>query len=187
MDIVTGAESHIPEIVKIWKELMDLHENIDPFFARSEKGHIHFADRIRKLIAKDDAAVFVAVCNGLVTGYAIAMVHVYPEIFKERMSGFISDVAVKSGCRRQGIGEKLLLRMLEWFSEKGLTRVELRVALKNEIGYNFWKKHGFEEYMRVLCLKNKNRNKNKNKIKNKNRNMNKNKNKNNKNNKNNSD
>ncbi len=102
------------------------------------------------MITKDDAEVFVAVCEGKVTGYSIATVHVYPPIFKEKMAGFISDVAVKSEYRRQGIGEKLLSRMLEWFSSKGITRIELRVALKNEIAYKFWKKHGFKEYMRVL-------------------------------------
>ncbi|MGD2251150.1 MAG: GNAT family N-acetyltransferase [Candidatus Methanofastidiosia archaeon] len=150
IDIVTAAESHIPGIVNIWKELMDYHEDMDPFFARSDNGHVHFGDHVHELITKDDAQVSVAVYNKSVIGYSIAMIHMYPPIFKERTAGFISDVAVKSEYRRQGIGEKLLLEMVQWFSSKGITRIELRVALKNEIGYKFWKKHGFKEYMRIL-------------------------------------
>jgi ribosomal protein S18 acetylase RimI-like enzyme len=150
LDIVTAAESHIPEIVDIWKELMDFHKDIDPFFARSENGHVHFGDHVHELITKDDAQVLVAVYKGSVIGYSIAIIHVYPPIFEKKIAGFISDVAVESQYRRQGIGEKLLLKMLDWFSSKSITRIELRVALKNEIGYKFWKKHGFKEYMRVL-------------------------------------
>ncbi|MGC1123129.1 MAG: hypothetical protein WBA22_18760 [Candidatus Methanofastidiosia archaeon] len=50
MGIVPAEPQHIPEIVKIWKELMDFHERINPVFGRSEKGHTYYQDHLRKMM-----------------------------------------------------------------------------------------------------------------------------------------
>jgi ribosomal protein S18 acetylase RimI-like enzyme len=150
MVIIPAASSHIPGIVTVWKELMDFHGDIDPFFARSRNGHIHFATYVRDLITSDDAQVLVAIDQGKVVAFSISYVHVYPPIFRVKRGGFISDLAVTSRYRRRGIGGKMLEKIVEWFASRGLDRIELRVAAHNEIGYNFWKKHGFEDYMHVM-------------------------------------
>jgi ribosomal protein S18 acetylase RimI-like enzyme len=59
---------------------------------------------------------------------------------------------VKYSYRRKGIGEKLLQEMLKWFAAHELHRIELRVLSANEVGYNFWKKQGFRDYMHMLYL-----------------------------------
>jgi len=46
----------------------------------------------------------------------------------------------------------MLAKIFEWFESRNMDRIELRVLAKNQIGYSFWKKHGFKDYMHVLYL-----------------------------------
>ncbi len=38
--VVRAKQTHVPEIVKIWGELMDGHMVRDPIFTRSKVGHM---------------------------------------------------------------------------------------------------------------------------------------------------
>jgi len=49
----------------------------------------------------------------------------------------------------------MLKNLLAWFKKRGLDRIELRVAARNPIGYAFWKKSGFKDYLHVLYLERK--------------------------------
>ena len=66
--------------------------------------------------------------------------------------GEIIELAVRSDLQKRGIGRKMLLNIISWFEERKIKRIELRVAVKNNIGYNFWKRNGFKDYLHVLYL-----------------------------------
>ena len=85
-------------------------------------------------------------------GYSIAETGRYPPVLERQTYGLISDMAVKSGYRRRGIGEQILAEMYKWFESRNLERIELSVAAKNKIGYSFWKKNGFKDYIHRLYL-----------------------------------
>lgn len=95
--------------------------------------------------------ILVAVVDGDVVAYSISRIGKYPPVFELQSYGEIIDVAVRSSHRRNGIGTEILGKIYEWFKSRGMNRVELRVAAKNQIGYSFWKKHGFEDYIHTLC------------------------------------
>jgi ribosomal protein S18 acetylase RimI-like enzyme len=139
--------------LEVWKEFMDYHKNLDSLFTRRENGHLNFEKYIRELIKSNDAHVLVALDKEDVVGYSISLIQFYPPVFKREIYGLINDLAVKETHRRRGFGEKLLLKMFEWFKSHGIDRIELRVSFRNEIGYSFWKKHGFKDYQHVLYLK----------------------------------
>lgn len=150
MEIIEATHIHVSGIVNLWKELTDFHTKIDPFFTRNKKGHIYFKTYITEQIEADDAYVVVCVDKGEVVGFVVSFIHVYPPLFLEKTCGFISDIAVTSEYQRKGIGSALLEKVFRWFAAREITRVELRVASQNQIGYAFWKKHGFTDYMHVL-------------------------------------
>jgi len=152
MTIILAEESHIPQIIDVWKEFMDYHRKLDSFFSRRDDGHLNFEKYIKELMKSNEAQVLVALDEGNVVGYSIALLQYYPPVFKQRVHGLINDMAIKETHRRRGIGEQLLSRMYEWFKYHRLDRIELRVSVNNQIGYSFWKKHGFEDYMHVLYL-----------------------------------
>jgi ribosomal protein S18 acetylase RimI-like enzyme len=152
VEIAPAADRHIPEIVEIWKEFIDYHRGIDPFFTRREDGHVNFERFVRGLIGSDDSQVLVAMDDGSVVAYSIARIGEYPPAYTREVHGLICDMAVKSGYRRQGIGERMLKQMLAWFESRNLKRIELHVVARNTTGYSFWKKHGFKDYMHILYV-----------------------------------
>ncbi len=152
MQIILANKSHVPQILEVWKEFMDYHKSLDSFFNRREDGHLNFEKYIGELINSNEAQVLVALEEHKVVGYSIALIQHYPPVFKSNIYGLINDLAISESHRRKGIGEQMLARMFEWFKIQGLDRIELRVAVNNQIGYSFWKKHGFKDYLHVLYI-----------------------------------
>ncbi|KKN41684.1 hypothetical protein LCGC14_0720790 [marine sediment metagenome] len=152
MQIILANKSHFPQILEVWKEFMDYHKSLDLFFNRRENGHLNFEKYICELINSNEGQVLVALEDYMVVGYSIALIQYYPPVFNSNTYGLINDLAISESHRRKGIGEQMLVRMFEWFKIQGLDRIELRVAVNNQIGYSFWKKHGFKDYLHVLYI-----------------------------------
>lgn len=155
IEIIPAKNAHIDGILEIWKEFMDFHREIDPCFTRSEDAHLNFGNHLRDVINSENNQILIAVYQGRVIAYSIAEIHERPPVFKQRTYGLISDLAVKSDYRRRGIGSQMLNKMIEWFASHSVTRIELRVVSENTVGYSFWKKHGFRDYMHCLYVKRK--------------------------------
>lgn len=152
MEIVVATDKHIPEIIEVWKEFMDFHKDIDPYLGRGENGHIQFENHLRDLMKSEDTQILIALDKDCAVGYSVSLISKRNPIFKSETYGLISDMAVKSGYRRRGIGEQMLARIYEWFESRNIDRIELNVVARNQIGYSFWKKHGFKDYIHRLYL-----------------------------------
>jgi ribosomal protein S18 acetylase RimI-like enzyme len=152
MRITVARNSHVPGIVEVWKELMDFHKDIDSRWSRSQNAHIDWEEFLREQMESEDALVLVALDKGRVVAYSISQISKYPPISRLDTFGHISDMAVTSEYRRQGIGERMLSRMYDWFESRNIDRIELSVAARNQVGYSFWKKQGFQDYMHRLYL-----------------------------------
>ena len=84
----------------------------------------------------DDSHEFlVAEENGELLGY-VGMMTVLDE-------GYISNVAVEPGCRRQGVGEALIRELLERCRMRQLSFVTLEVREHNEPAIALYSKLGF--------------------------------------------
>jgi len=151
--IALASESHVPQIVELWKELMDFHAERDPQFATAEDGHVHFEKYLRGLLQSAEWRVFVALDGEQVVGYLMAQVAKRPPVMRHRDFGFISDLAVARSYRRRRIGQDLLRAAVAWFSERGLRRVEAHVAARNEVACGFWSAQGFEDYLHTMRLR----------------------------------
>ncbi|MFO7889365.1 MAG: GNAT family N-acetyltransferase [bacterium] len=152
IEINEAKKIHIPEIIEIWKEFMDFHRDIDPFFARRENAHHKIKQYLRESVRSRKSQVLIALDGRQIAAYSLSRIAEYPPVFKHTDFGFISDMAVKHEYQRQGVGKYLLDEIEKWFAEQGVKRVELEVASKNEIGKSFWAKHGFREYKSVMFL-----------------------------------
>ncbi len=40
MNVTAARDEHIPQIVELWKDLMELHKRFDPFFSRCADGDV---------------------------------------------------------------------------------------------------------------------------------------------------
>lgn len=80
--------------------------------------------------------IFAAGEDGIVQGY-VGMMYVLDE-------GYISNVAVSSRFRRQGVADSLIGRLKELCAEHELSFVTLEVRASNEPAIALYTKHGFE-------------------------------------------
>ena len=152
MEITVATESHVPEIIEIWQEFMDFHKDIDPRFPVRENAHLSFEKHLRDLMKSEDTLVLVALDKGCVVGFSDSQIKKYPPIWERETYGVISSMVVQSNYRRQGIGERMLDKIYDWFESRNIARIELSVAARNQIGNSFWKKHGFQDYIHRLYL-----------------------------------
>ena len=151
--IKLAGEEHIPGVVGFWKDFMDFHQAKDPFFTMRKGAEKEFSNYFREVISADDTHALVALVNKeRVVGFSISAIKNHPPVFTETKYGEIIDLAVHDDHRDNGIGEEMLKIIFEWFDAHDASRIELRAAAKNMIGYSFWEKHGFVEYLHVLHL-----------------------------------
>jgi ribosomal protein S18 acetylase RimI-like enzyme len=152
VEVVRAHEAYIPEITELWKELIDYHRDLDGFYSRRGDGDVNFGKYVSDCILSEDCLAIAAVDNGKVVGYSISQISSHPPILETSEFGFITDMAVKAGHRRKGIGSAMLMESFDWFASKGVGRIELHVAARNAIGNSFWTKHGFKDYEHILYL-----------------------------------
>ncbi|HVP35441.1 MAG TPA: GNAT family N-acetyltransferase [Terriglobales bacterium] len=153
MVIRKATTKDLESIGLLWQEFMDFHKERDPIFARSTEGHEHFKEFIAGHLEKDSSLVLIAEQDGAAIGYCLAMLSKYPPVFEAKEYGTIYDLAVTQKFRRAGIGEKMYKVAEKWFFEHGVHRIELRVAVSNEVSTTFWRKMGFKPHVEVLFKK----------------------------------
>jgi len=150
MKICETKDRHIPEIIEIWTEFMDYNANIDAYDTRSEDGQTYMERYLKDAINSNDILLLVALEDSHAVAYSICTINNRLPIFRNRVYGLITDMAIRESYQRKGIGEQMLNKMIEWCKLKGVDRIETSVVVKNTQGNSFWKKQGFLEYERVL-------------------------------------
>jgi ribosomal protein S18 acetylase RimI-like enzyme len=153
MQIVTAQENHISEILNLWEEFVQFHKSFDPRFPMKDDVRSSYETELRGAMAAKDTRVVVALDDGTVVGYVLAVIRKSSPAWQRERYGYIEDMAVTASCRHHGTGTQMLEKILDWFKSENLDMIELSVASKNTVGYSFWKKHGFKDYLHHLYLK----------------------------------
>ena len=124
---VRSAEvGDVPVVLELWAE------------ARS--GHASAADRLEDvecLIADSPATLLVAERGGEIVGALIAA--------WDGWRGNMYRLAVREGCRRQGIGVALARAGEEYLLGRGARRVTALVAFDDEVAGRFWDSAGYPQ------------------------------------------
>ena len=139
--------SDVEKIVPLWIKLMEFHQPIDKYFEISKDAPEIFKTFLTDCISQSDKIVIIAEVNHKVVGYMMGMIMTGPPVFIYGKHGEISDAFVDEPYRKQNIGEKIFIKMKEWFSTQGLQRVDINAAANNPVANNFWKKLGFKPYL----------------------------------------
>lgn len=153
MKLRKAVSSDINVVIELWKDMMLLHQNYDRYFSLEEK-----AEKAYKKYAEENIKSrnkFFKVCldeNNDIVGYVLADIIEYPLIYPVKRFIEIIEMVVRKDQRRKGIGETMLKDVFYWAKEKGITRLECKVAIENPISQGFWKKNGFRGYSESLVL-----------------------------------
>jgi ribosomal protein S18 acetylase RimI-like enzyme len=140
----------LDRVAALWTALTLHHSRLDPLFSLRADAD----ERIRALLSAQlrdpDTAIFVAEHAGDLHGFCAVRVDRAPPILEEVERAEITDLGVREDERRQGRGRALVEAALAWIGERGIERVEVRVASRNEAGQSFWRALGFGDLMDVL-------------------------------------
>jgi len=151
MLIREATKEDVPNILPVWREMMEFHANRDPHFTLCRDAEKAVTPYMLENIEKVDAYFFVAENMKTVVSYCLCTIDKRPpvcEFYSEY--GVLAELAVRDDYRRQRIGERMVERAMEWFRTKELQRIEVRVAVTNEVSTQFWRKMGFSTYLETM-------------------------------------
>ena len=151
IEIVPAEERHVKAIGDLWWEFILFHQSIDPIWAPSDDSIEYFIeDHLRKFLGSDDRLALVATDGDTAIGYALAEINRVGHQPRLDDYGYIDQLAVTAGHRREGVGSQLYAEMIKWFRSKGIKRFEVGSTTSNETANAFWRKLGFRVYMQTL-------------------------------------
>jgi len=152
-DIRPASASDQAELGLLGAALLRQHHASDPrrfiFRDRPEEGYGRY---LVSQLANPDSLVLVAErANGIV-GYVYADLEPTSYVDLRGPCGFIHDVYVLEGTRRQGIGEGLLRAAIAWAHSRGMTQVVLWSKSGNDAAQRLFAKLGFRKTMIEMTL-----------------------------------
>lgn len=139
-------------LLSLWRELMDLHVDLDTRFALSDNADQRFYNYLDTARAREDYRVRIAEIRGRIVGFAISCVLPNSPVYRARWIGYINDLCVTTSMRRRGIGEILVKDAAEWLEACGAESVEVYVAHHNQVARRFWRRMGGREYLERLSI-----------------------------------
>lgn len=135
----------LPVLTRLWRELVGFHEALGGQDFRLAPGaEAGWRKYLRGHLGKADKLCLVAETEGASVGFLVASIERRPGIFMERDYAHISDVYVQEPERGKGVGKALFAEALRWFEAKRIGRVRLQTDARNTLGFEFWKKLGFQ-------------------------------------------
>lgn len=139
-------------LLKLWRELMDLHVSLDPRFALADQADQAFLSYAETARSRDDYRIRVAEVEGEVVGFAVSCILPNSPVYKTRWIGYINDISVTEKMRGHGIGEQLVEDAIWWLRRNGADSIEVYVARCNEGAQRFWRGVGARDYLDRLSI-----------------------------------
>jgi GNAT superfamily N-acetyltransferase len=144
-----AQESDLPSLGRLGAQLIRVHHSFDRerFMAPGSDPEGGYARFLGTQLADEDVAILVAERAGQVAGYVYAAIE--PRSWKElrEEAGFVHDVVVDERFRRAGIATALVEAVAAWFGSRGVPRIVLWTADRNEAAHRLFARLGFRRTM----------------------------------------
>ena len=148
--LIRPAESlDLPAIITLWRQLQEINASYDPRLVLNGQAESWFLGYLQGNLDNPNMAIFVAEHEKSVVGYTFGQVMQRPTL-QSGDCGYVADVCVRDGWRRQGVGRQLYNRLRAWFLSRGLTAIEVQVVRANPASQAFWRKMGYNDFLRTL-------------------------------------
>jgi ribosomal protein S18 acetylase RimI-like enzyme len=140
----------LPRLTELWIEMATHHTSLDALFSLRPGAEPEIRRLFTALFEDPDAAVFVWEAPDDLLGFCAVRIDRAPPILQETRRAEITDLGVTAAARRGSIGRELAAAAFAWAKNRGIERLEVRVAARNRDGQAFWRSLGFEDLMDVL-------------------------------------
>jgi ribosomal protein S18 acetylase RimI-like enzyme len=148
-----GTETDIPQMLQLWREMMDFHAQAEPRFRPlpPPTGEQAWERYLRQdTWENEDRAVFVAEADGRLIGQIMGVLRDSVPVFEAERFGYVTDIVVDPAARRRGVGLALFEALKAWFRKRGVPYLQLQVAHNNPVSQAFWRAMGCIDYMDTL-------------------------------------
>ena len=144
-----ATPADLPGIGRLGALLVKEHYDFDPqrFLPARPGTPEGYASFIGTQLEDPDNAVLVADTGGDVIGYAYAAIEGYNYMALRGPAGVLHDIIVDPEHRGRGVGRLLLDATLALFRSRGVPRVVLSTAERNEVAQRLFASMGFRRTM----------------------------------------
>jgi ribosomal protein S18 acetylase RimI-like enzyme len=142
-----AREEELLKVGRLWGKFMAFNAEFNSSFRVRKKAPEIFSKEMIEKIQDSDCRLAVAEIDGELAGFCYSYVSRKPKYFKLEKFGFVGDLYVEPGYRRQGVGRMLVNDTLAFFSRRKVRQVELLVAIKNTGTIKFWESLGFSHLL----------------------------------------
>ena len=141
--------SDMPQIIILWQWLQETNAVYEPRLKLNADAVEWFETFLASQLNNVNTAVLVAVHGDEIVGYIFAQM-MQRLTLDPKDCGYVADICVRSDMRGQGIGRRLYNDIRFWFFSHGIREVEVQVVRANPASQAFWRKMGFDEFLRTL-------------------------------------
>src|SRR5690606_14866002 len=129
--------------------LVHVHHGFDPerFIDVVPETSARYGAFLRAQLDRPDALVLVAEIEGEVVGYAYAADEGYDYASLRGPAGVIHDLVVDPAYRRRGLGRRLLDAAVAELESRGVPRIVVMTAERNELAQRMCAQAGFRRTM----------------------------------------
>lgn len=118
------------------------HERRDSHFKLAPDGQARWRALVNEMLLREDAFLFVSEAQNRVVGYCLGWLAQNPPVYAIDTVGFVSELAVTSKLRGQGVGSALFAAARGWFNANEIHQFQLSTAIWNEEAQRFWQRQG---------------------------------------------
>jgi ribosomal protein S18 acetylase RimI-like enzyme len=140
-----NTQDYIP-LLDLFELVDTLHRENLPGIFQKPTGPARDQDYFESLLLDQETGLFIAEVEDEIAGFILAILHETPpfSVFIPSRLALVSDIAVKTEFRRQGIGRLLVNKIHEWGETRGASAVELTVYAFNQAAIDFYETIGYE-------------------------------------------
>lgn len=155
MHIRPGQLSDIPSIIRLGRQLFDVHAQFDRDYYQIENNFDElFRNWANQYLASSSQFILVSENDSReITGFIAGFIKSLYPWFIVKSVGHIAYLVVDPIYRKNGVGKMLNDAAANWFKEKKVTYIELYVEEKNGIGQTAWSSYGFMPFKKFLRKK----------------------------------
>ena len=127
-------------------EYKHFDKTTDPKWAKSKPCEKYF----KKRVESRNSIALLAFDGEKIVGYLSGGIGKADLWRKMKIHGELADMFVEEKYRNKKVGTLLMEEFLTWAKKRKATTVEVKAYAGNDIATNFYRKHGFEDYIMVF-------------------------------------
>lgn len=143
MIIRTAKIEDLPILLDFEQKIIETERPMD---STLKTGKINYYD-IESYITANHTEVVIAEIDGKIVGSGYGQIRDRKAYFKQEQLGYIGFMFVEEAFRGQGISQKILQNLCDWFTSKNIEEIRLTVYDKNPRAVKAYEKAGFEKHL----------------------------------------